>query len=718
MGFGQALYTSCERGVVPGRSGFQFNAITPGTPPAVQQTIERLCGYLLPRNLEGALRDAVEAGGDGASVVAASPRAFQYRRTADGLFAIGSVVYAGRDYSGRFGNVFAHFLFTDDPAEMARVHPIELWDAVGWRTEPIEESELPALETQPLRMPHTPPGVRPPGVSAPTSESHGEASVAAGAPTDEGTALLASAFQALLDPRRQRRVLVVDRPEYVAGSIRRLDRILPACLREELTFITYTGDPGSATDCIVVGTTGEAPRLQLGSPSVRFSFRVFGREAGALPDPDPVPDEPYVAAALDLAGGEGAADLDRFLQWVDPVIRRNRATAGSLTRLLDIRAWLDRPNGDIATIRTITEAAATELAPAEPEILKEIWRGLEVLPLQPELAEVSTRFARELATIGLLPLACEGWWRVVGDRLALLEADALDRTREVLRAASDALPLTDPELRARAQGMVIHMLGSAGERPVHELLLLLTVAEAGLLSDPDAADVGRFFAEKVLRADDPAFVRWAVVRLLTPGDRARRELGRLCARELARESTSGTESFRGLVAACRGDRELHDVLAAAARDHRLPVVYAAVRCAGGFESRTALLAEIQRDLRRMGLSVGEELSLLDWTYGQLWPVNGPTRDEAVWLRKALPRELIERASFGRFLREAAAAKGVPPPGPRGATTGAPESAVEPPRGHCGAWAAVKGLVGFGRGRRNNSGGPDAGRAKGRAGDQD
>src|SRR5207249_5061984 len=59
---------------------------------------------------------------------------------------LANTAFAGRDFSGRFGNYFTHALVTDTPErEFGPVLPIETWQAPFWARGPSNAPELPPL---------------------------------------------------------------------------------------------------------------------------------------------------------------------------------------------------------------------------------------------------------------------------------------------------------------------------------------------------------------------------------------------------------------------------------------------------------------------------------------------------------------------------------------------------------------------------------------------
>src|SRR6266496_3419268 len=134
MAFAQLYYTSCEHGVA-GYGGYQFNAVTPGIPPAVRREVEERTVYEPPRWL---LTDPD---------LEAYPVAFSYGMSeAAGMAITAHVAFTGADYSGRPGNYFAHALVTSTPErDFDPLLPAELWGSALWRRDPVDGTVLPEL---------------------------------------------------------------------------------------------------------------------------------------------------------------------------------------------------------------------------------------------------------------------------------------------------------------------------------------------------------------------------------------------------------------------------------------------------------------------------------------------------------------------------------------------------------------------------------------------
>ncbi|MEV4258250.1 hypothetical protein AB0J52_34260, partial [Spirillospora sp. NPDC049652] len=130
----QLHYTSARRGPT-GRSGFQFVAETPGLPDGVRARVTPHLSYRPPP--EAPLSPADDELG-------LFPVSLLYDRV-DGRPLLLRCRYLGRDYSGRYGNFFAHAVVAE-PDELEGVRPVELWHAPLWADSPASETDLPEVD--------------------------------------------------------------------------------------------------------------------------------------------------------------------------------------------------------------------------------------------------------------------------------------------------------------------------------------------------------------------------------------------------------------------------------------------------------------------------------------------------------------------------------------------------------------------------------------------
>ena len=295
MAFLQLYYTSCEHGL-GGYGGYQFNAITPGTPPILLQEVEERTVYEPPRSLLVHPEDPE-----------AYPVAFSYGLSgAAGMAVAAHVVFTGTDYSGRPGNYFAHALATSAPErDFEPLLPAELWGAALWRTGPADGTELPEM-----------PGPLPRGtIDRPGTQAFLEARGAESALPE----LLTAVGRAMNGGRP---VLVVSHDVTEnAWWIAAISYLLGEHLAYQMTFTTYSHRPGYSKYHL----TGVLPdALPAGADA---SFQMFDFAAGRTPGHDIHPVAALLANTGVMASGglwrQAAAfasgtekDLD---DWLGPV---------------------------------------------------------------------------------------------------------------------------------------------------------------------------------------------------------------------------------------------------------------------------------------------------------------------------------------------------------------------------------------------------------------
>lgn len=251
MAFQQLYYTSCEHGL-SGYSGYQFNAVTPGVPPALMREVEERTVYEPPRWLTGPDADDPEA----------YPVALSYTISeATGAAVTANVVFAGTDYSGRRGNYFAHALATGAAEQdFGALLPAELWGSSLWRATPVAGTELPELPA-PL-----PAGIIDrPGAQA-FLDARGAGTVLA--------ELLSAVGRAMAGERPV--LLVTQDVTENAWWIAAISYLLGERLARQMTFTTYSHRPGYARYHL----TGTLSGVMLPETS---GFQVFDLAAGHTP---------------------------------------------------------------------------------------------------------------------------------------------------------------------------------------------------------------------------------------------------------------------------------------------------------------------------------------------------------------------------------------------------------------------------------------------------
>ena len=271
MAFLQLYYTSCEHGL-GGYGGYQFNAITPGTPPVLLREVEERTVYEPPRSLLADPEDPE-----------AYPVAFSYDISeAAGMAVATHVVFTGTDYSGRPGNYFAHALATSAPErDFEPLLPAELWGAALWQTVPVGGTELPEM-----------PGPLPRGViDRPGTQAFLDARGAESALPQ----LLTAVGRAMSG---ERPVLVVSHDVTEnAWWIAAISYLLGERLAYQMTFTTYSHRPGYARYHL----TGVLPDTL--PPGADASFQMFDFAAGRTPGHDIHPVAALLASAGVMASG-------------------------------------------------------------------------------------------------------------------------------------------------------------------------------------------------------------------------------------------------------------------------------------------------------------------------------------------------------------------------------------------------------------------------------
>lgn len=119
----QLHYTSARRGPT-GRAGFQFVAETPGLPDGVRAAVTPHLSYRPPPDAPPPPRRRARQVPRRVPVRPGGRRPLLLRCR-----------YLGRDYSGRYGNFFAHAVVAE-PAELEGLRPAELWHAPLWAPGP------------------------------------------------------------------------------------------------------------------------------------------------------------------------------------------------------------------------------------------------------------------------------------------------------------------------------------------------------------------------------------------------------------------------------------------------------------------------------------------------------------------------------------------------------------------------------------------------------
>jgi hypothetical protein len=313
-------YTSVESGPT-GRSGFQFVATTPGTPPEVTRAVTPYMRYRPPPSAPSA---------PGPEELAAFPVSFAYGREGDHA-VLARCRYTGRDYSGRYGNFAGHAVVAT-PAELEGLRPIELWESPVWSG---------------------PPGGTPDLVPGEAFDPDALVAWLAREKAHDRLATLLDAVTAALAGGHGRVVLVSRDAGLVARWIALLSYSLPVSLAARMSFTTYTADPDAAPQLLVGTVPDTRPRdaFHLDEPATggrepcRFARVVAGCwRIGALDDIDAVGELLTGGCAPSSVGvmreADGAAALLALCRGDASVSAGEQSAAARLVRRSGAPAWV------------------------------------------------------------------------------------------------------------------------------------------------------------------------------------------------------------------------------------------------------------------------------------------------------------------------------------------------------------------------------------------
>ncbi|SEC18694.1 hypothetical protein SAMN04490357_1398 [Streptomyces misionensis] len=256
-GFQQLYYTSCEHGL-SGSSGFQFNAVSEQVSAETRHRVESLAGYEPPRSL-------VES--DTPEQLARCPVNLCHTPGGDGGDTTLCVRYAGRDSARRFGNYFAHALYTEGAftPDSGGLLAIELWDSPAWTARVADTTEIPELPAPLPRGPLTPRST--------------QAFLRAHPHAGQLPALLSAVFTALAEDGSV--VVIDDTTDRIAHWFAAVSYLLPPPLARTLSFATYLLRP-TRSRLHLIGTVPEAhPAF---GPDDEESYTVFDFSAGRFPE--------------------------------------------------------------------------------------------------------------------------------------------------------------------------------------------------------------------------------------------------------------------------------------------------------------------------------------------------------------------------------------------------------------------------------------------------
>lgn len=598
MSLSQVYYTSCRTGL-RGSPGFQVHAATPGIAAAVLQQVERLCVYVPPVSAPSR---------PGPSELEQFPLALIHQQLPDGTTVVGQARYVGADYSGRFGNYFAHSLVTTTPeVDLGDLLPIQLWRSPLWRTTECETTELPPAD----------PPTRSSALALPQL-----ASFLNERDRVKHLAAFVTAVEQALSTRR--RVVIVDSSDAVASWIAVACFVLPRALALRLTFNTYVKSPYQ-TDALVVGTTADSD-FGFAPHEIRhtvFLFDFLGERFTPIEQPSLLG---RLAAALLRAGRlDHLAGYSAFATAVEPELPLAEAAVALATfcRLVGI----DEPDLDSAQIASWCAPRLARIPSERVGLLCEQLLGESASPPQVSAAltimqaaaagEVSAQSQAAVAA------AAVGWTL----RAALRKVDT-----KVLSAIADALaPL--PELPQAAQRIPIdwpELLRSTQE-PERLLLYVRLGACCGQLDD--LADTLTKIGEKVVGPALTAEPVQRLVRLLAGTASSRPLLHGIAA---FMEQHGAQQSWVGLDSLLASD-DVSAELQVWALAHRALLVYFHLQGARARIEQSSLPAAFRQCVGGVA-SMGEALTgpLVDRILASLWQGGQPTFYDALQLVAEIP----------------------------------------------------------------------------------
>jgi hypothetical protein len=457
----QLHYTSCRHGQ-SGSPGFQVRALSPGIRPDEQREIERRGVYRPPR---GAPVEPTPQ-----QVARDFPTAFRSYPLESGRRALTLSCYTGRDYSGRWGNFFAHTLVLEGENGDAGRWPIDYYEWEGWchGLDPTEDDgdEPPVLAPVDLG-------------EAPPAESFRLAELQQFLAEEPGRReLLARMGRAVLLGRESSRPLVIradalDGPYWIACIL----KLFPPRHAWDLSCSTYQDEPRGAA---VINATVHGTDFAFSEAERSYQFYMF-EPADGVASEVPTHDADYPALAARWLA-ETPETLDAFFGFLQR-FRPFSFDAGELLAAADLfRAARGEETGfdgrRLAELLDFADRRAT--AEGRVALLEELG---EILLSSADPGELAgdggvLRFLAQAADATGQPphrlLAFKVWLRWLESSLAASGSglEALDRGwRDLLEILRDyrkdlATELLEPESFRRC---AVHF-GSLGPEPLGWLL--------------------------------------------------------------------------------------------------------------------------------------------------------------------------------------------------------------------------------------------------------
>ncbi|WP_282172832.1 hypothetical protein [Cytobacillus firmus] len=219
MSFLHHYYTSAKTGINGGQ-GFQIYSMSPGIHDQELEEIERLGMYNPPNQLPQSADEN------------SFPKSFYFSELRSGRYVMGLSQYAGKDYSGRYGNYFCHTVVFD--REVLTGYPIDYFESQDFKNK-LTQAEEESTE-------------RPENLQATKHFLKGsmvnKTSVVQFINQKNRPEMLKKLISAvLLYPETRQRAVIVDHDENMPFWIAAVQYVFPLSFSVGLTFATYTNDP-------------------------------------------------------------------------------------------------------------------------------------------------------------------------------------------------------------------------------------------------------------------------------------------------------------------------------------------------------------------------------------------------------------------------------------------------------------------------------------------
>ncbi len=534
----QHQYTSCRKGQ-SGSAGFQARAFTEGLRPDEQREVERRGIYAPPRNAAQEPTDE--------EIAQDFPRAFRYYPLESGRWSMTYSCYAGRDYSGRWGNYFAHSLIGD--TGMPSVWPIDYYEWEGWKTNLSREEDT---EEAPPPLPSV--GLH----GIPPSESFTFAELGEflnEAPGRKG--LLADMLRAVFLRQENSRALVI-RDSFLNGLfwVACIQKALPlSCLRE-LSFSTYQYDD---RNCASINATTEGTDFSFDEGQRKYQFFMFDFATGKHSElPRAAMDYAEIVAGWMANEPERLAEFHEFLRLFE--CRTLDPQLGCAARLFQSTKD-NSPLLNVEDLAPIVDFVSLYTIPdARDQMVEAVWRLMRRhFPLPSEIGTSKDYgafirfFQRAAAASGSSKhrmRAFAGWIRMF-DNLVFLQGKELPEVRAVREEMLGSLAGYEQELAKVFLG-TDHMQGirdiAVDQSPevLEELLneVLLSLNALGRKPAWKQLDAERIILALLNSREGPYRSALRVFSALPREPEALSEICRLAAFDWKKESGVAPEAYR------------------------------------------------------------------------------------------------------------------------------------------------------------------------------